>query len=114
MAKITFEDKVNVTSNPLPRKNKVVAEDINEIKSAVNELYSVIEYNLDPNGVVGSHDLQIGGNNLKLKSITAETTACSLEVSGVPLSINDTVPAWSVITAVFTANELSVVKFEIL
>lgn len=39
MAKITFDDKVSLTTNVLPRKNKVIDADINEIKTSVNELY---------------------------------------------------------------------------
>ncbi len=38
MSKITFEDKVDIRTTTLPRKNYVGAEDINEIKSAVNNV----------------------------------------------------------------------------
>lgn len=41
MAKIGFEDKVSVTTNGLPEKNKVTAGNINEIKSSVNDLYDI-------------------------------------------------------------------------
>jgi hypothetical protein len=39
MAKINFEDKEDVKLSSLPRKNKVIATDINEIKQSVNDLY---------------------------------------------------------------------------
>lgn len=39
MAKITFEDKVALREVLIPRKNAITAEDINEIKQSVNELY---------------------------------------------------------------------------
>lgn len=36
--KITFEDKEQLITNPnIPRKNKVVADDVNEIKRAIND-----------------------------------------------------------------------------
>lgn len=37
--KITYEDKVSTRQSGLPRKNSVTADDLNEIKSAVNSLY---------------------------------------------------------------------------
>jgi hypothetical protein len=39
MAKINFEDKEATRSSTLPRKNKVTADDLNEIKSSVNFIY---------------------------------------------------------------------------
>lgn len=42
MSKITWEDKVDVREVPLPAKNKVTADDMNEIKNSVNELYDSI------------------------------------------------------------------------
>ena len=38
MKQITYDNKVNLNTNPyVPRMNKVTAEDLNEIKSVVNE-----------------------------------------------------------------------------
>lgn len=34
--KITYDDKVSLTTSPLPRANKCTAEDLNEIKTVVN------------------------------------------------------------------------------
>ena len=34
--KITYDDKVSLTTSPLPRTNKCTAEDLNEIKNVVN------------------------------------------------------------------------------
>jgi len=39
MAKITYTDKVDSITNPLPAINKVVSADLNEIKTSVNALY---------------------------------------------------------------------------
>lgn len=39
MAVITFENKVALREVLIPRKNAITAEDINEIKESVNELY---------------------------------------------------------------------------
>jgi len=36
MAKITWADKINVKTSTVPRENKVVADDMNEIKEAIN------------------------------------------------------------------------------
>jgi len=43
MAKINFENKEDVKLSSLPRKNKVIATDINEIKQSVNDLYDEVE-----------------------------------------------------------------------
>jgi hypothetical protein len=37
MAKITYTDKVNLVSQPVPNENKVTAENLNEIKTSVNQ-----------------------------------------------------------------------------
>ncbi|MGK0447034.1 MAG: hypothetical protein ACJA2M_000805 [Polaribacter sp.] len=37
MAKITYTDKVNLVSQPVPNENKVTAENLNEIKVSVNQ-----------------------------------------------------------------------------
>lgn len=39
MAKILYEDKEAIRGGNLPNKNKVTAEDLNEIKESVNYLY---------------------------------------------------------------------------
>lgn len=39
MAKITFESKIDNQISELPSINKVVSQDLNEIKSSVNQLY---------------------------------------------------------------------------
>lgn len=35
--KITYENKVNLNTSALPRRNKVIDDDLNEIKSVVNQ-----------------------------------------------------------------------------
>ena len=43
MAKITYDNKENLNVNSqIPNKNKVSADDMNEIKTSVNELYDTI------------------------------------------------------------------------
>ncbi len=43
MNKITFEDKVDLNNNEsIAKKNKITAEDINEIKNVVNSLINEI------------------------------------------------------------------------
>jgi hypothetical protein len=37
IGKINYDDKVSLTSSPLPRANKCTADDLNEIKQVVNE-----------------------------------------------------------------------------
>lgn len=44
MAKITFEDKVNTKQSTKPRKNSVIAKDINDIKASINSLYDGLVY----------------------------------------------------------------------
>lgn len=43
--KITFDDKVSLTTSPLPRANKCTAEDLNEIKSVVNDNADKLDLN---------------------------------------------------------------------
>lgn len=35
--KLEYEDKVNLITSPLPRKNKATADDFNDIKEVVNK-----------------------------------------------------------------------------
>jgi len=71
MAKITYEDKVDVLVSSLPNKNKINAGDMNQIKNSVNELETDIS-----NGVVEAktyantkvNDLVIGGTNILLST----------------------------------------------
>jgi hypothetical protein len=42
MARITFTDKEDSITNPAPAINKVVAADMNEIKTSVNSIYDTI------------------------------------------------------------------------
>jgi hypothetical protein len=46
MARIDFEDKKSLKISPLPRKNTLTSEDINEIKNSVNALYDEKQDNL--------------------------------------------------------------------
>lgn len=41
--KITFDDKVSLTTSALPRANKCTAEDINEIKTVVNSNADILD-----------------------------------------------------------------------
>jgi len=43
MAKITFTNKVDSISNPALAINKIVAADMNEIKTSVNALYDLAD-----------------------------------------------------------------------
>lgn len=55
MAKITFDDKQDLKINPAPRINKIIADDINEIKASVNDLYDAVDQNtLDILGLKGA------------------------------------------------------------
>lgn len=47
MAKINFEDKVTTRQTGLPRKNSFTADDANEIKTSVNELYENSVYTVE-------------------------------------------------------------------
>jgi ribosome biogenesis SPOUT family RNA methylase Rps3 len=44
--KIEFEDKENLGISPRPRKNKITAQDLNEIKQSVNDLYDQKQDNI--------------------------------------------------------------------
>jgi hypothetical protein len=46
MAKLDYDDKENLSVSQLPRKNKITAQDLNEIKSSVNNLYDGKQDNL--------------------------------------------------------------------
>lgn len=47
--KITYEDKVNLQTSAVPRKNKVTDADFNEIKQVVNTNAGVVIYNNSAN-----------------------------------------------------------------
>lgn len=50
MAKITYANKVNIVSQPVPNENKVTAGDMNEIKASVNQNVDDIALKAELNG----------------------------------------------------------------
>jgi hypothetical protein len=44
---ITFENKIAVRQNLLPRVNSITADDINEIKESVNELFTTSTWTVE-------------------------------------------------------------------
>ena len=50
MAKITYNNKVNIVSQPVPDENKVTAENMNEIKASVNQNVDDIALKANING----------------------------------------------------------------
>jgi hypothetical protein len=46
MGKLEFEDKESLNFSTRPRKNKIIAEDLNDIKKSVNALYDEKQDNL--------------------------------------------------------------------
>lgn len=80
MAMINYADKVQLNSNPdIPDKNKVTAEDMNEIKKAINDLirpvgsyYETSDTSFDPNIMWGgTWELETDGTVLVSKSTTS-------------------------------------------
>jgi hypothetical protein len=47
--KLEYENKVNLITSPLPRRNKATAEDFNEIKEVVNTNDGIVVYNNSSN-----------------------------------------------------------------
>ena len=80
MAMINYADKVQLNSNPdIPNENKVTAEDMNEIKRAINDLmrpvgsyYETSDTSFDPNITWGgTWELETDGTVLVSKSTTS-------------------------------------------
>ena len=73
MAKITYEDKVDVLVSSLPNKNKINAGDMNQIKNSVNELETDIANGRSEAKIYTDtkiDNLVIGGRNIVLNSNT--------------------------------------------
>jgi len=71
MAKITYEDKVDVLVSSLPNKNKINAGDMNQIKKSVNELETDMANGLSEAKIYTDtkiDNLVIGGRNIVLNS----------------------------------------------
>jgi hypothetical protein len=49
MPLITYEDKVDYVTNPLPAHQKAQASDFNQLKEAINNMYAALQAN---NGVI--------------------------------------------------------------
>jgi hypothetical protein len=80
MAKINFENKEDVKLSSLPRKNKVIATDINEIKQSVNDLYDE------------KQDTLVSGTNIK--TLNGESVLGSSNLITPRLeNANQTIPA---------------------
>lgn len=62
--KLEYENKVNLITSPLPRKNKATADDFNEIKEAVNKnVGDLLWTNPNPTSRNGT----IHGNRVRLE-----------------------------------------------
>lgn len=70
--KITYDDKVSLTTSPLPRPNKCTADDLNEIKNTVNENAGEILYESE-NGTTGDVSLSDNATNYDYIEIFAHT-----------------------------------------
>jgi len=73
MAKITYEDKVDVLVSSLPNKNKINAGDMNQIKNSVNELETDIANGRSEAKIYTDtkiDNLVVGGRNIVLNSNT--------------------------------------------
>lgn len=55
MARLTYEDKVSIISDPTPRKNKATAQDFNEIKASVNAIYDINDFEVDKEVEIGTY-----------------------------------------------------------
>lgn len=85
MAKINFDNKVDSTISPLPLINKVVAADMNEIKTVVNGLDDLIT-DLDNN----KQDTLVSGTNIKTINGQSVLGSGDLVVSGTDTNILNT------------------------
>ena len=76
MGKITFENKVDIRQNDLPRKNTITGGDINEIKNSVNELYESTPLMFKANFAIidGGGPALISVDDLGLESISLFST----------------------------------------
>ncbi len=49
---VTFENKVDRRITDIPRKNKIVADDINQLKNAINAFYNLLKTAVTPTSFV--------------------------------------------------------------
>ena len=86
MAKITYEDKVDVLVSSLPNKNKINAGDMNQIKNSVNELETDI------------------ANGLSEAKIYTDTKIDQLEIGCANLLLNTQKPSGYLVNGVLTSE----------
>lgn len=76
---VTFQNKENLDAKPeLPRINKVIGEDINELKDKLNSAIQAINsitYNVETNGQAVLTGRQIDGKDVYLKRYKVDITS---------------------------------------
>lgn len=90
MALIEFEDKENLRVSELPRKNKVTAEDLNEIKSVVNSNMSNFVWTVD---LMEEFSINVfAPSKMKIKSVdvvTGSQSSFSIKVNDSSYTLGD-------------------------
>ena len=98
--KITFENKENINTNSeIPRINKIIDDDINEIKDVVNtnvesleSILNELQYNLIPNTESIKTGRKINGKEEWVKLVTYNSTLSAgmnkTSVNGLPANAN--------------------------
>jgi len=104
MAKITFTNKADSLSNPAPAINKIVAADMNEIKTSVNDLYDALPATVTEYIIVDNiDDLPSSVNGVK--TLAADT--CYFIVKEIDL-LGDRLVGSSNTTILGTSSETSI------
>lgn len=83
MARITFDDKEATKTSTKPRKNLITHEDINEIKSVVNENANIAEISATEQviGKLGSKTLYRKKFSFPKNTLTITNGVCSIDIS---------------------------------
>jgi hypothetical protein len=70
--KVTFDDKVSIVTKPVPRINKVIDDDINQLKNRHNELVDVVD---DLDGSIMTIDSRVDTLEIINSAILVNTVA---------------------------------------
>lgn len=83
MARITFDDKEATKTSTKPRKNLITYEDINEVKSVVNENANINEISTDEQviGKLGNKTLYRKKLSFPKNSLTITNGVCDIDIT---------------------------------
>jgi hypothetical protein len=104
--KVTFDDKVSIVTKPVPRINKVIDDDINQLKNRHNELVDVID-------LIDTDLTEALGDVLTLEQDVIDLDGRLGGVEGDVTGLDSRVDTLEIINSAILVNTVAPIKFDL-